>query len=311
MKKAMLTIFTLLLFTVKIFGEENKPASRNILDLMYFPTAGTVFIMPSFTYTNTSAKTDEGTKIKGESQSSELEVGYGLTNQIALSLAGSYYFNDYTKYNFTDDTSDKYKYKGFTDPEIKIAYRPFENNIICDFYLTYSPKLIKSKDATSDKKGTEGRGGHEIDGGIQIGKKIGNSQFMGEVSYAYFTERKTEDAEDNSTTKTKGGDVIYASLEYQYNVLKDLAFNIGFSYGYVMEEKSKNNSDNSSIKSNPYNMFIIPVGIKYAIIPQQLSIEANYAYCFTDDQKFKANGSSYKINDYRTNAFGIGLLYQF
>lgn len=312
MKKILVVL--LLFYPVQMLhAQENAESSRSISDLMYFPRAGTVFVGTSISYISTSGESnyDYGFaklnyyELEGTSTDVDIGVAYGITDFLAVSISGSYTIDSTGEYTYgpasvNEGETEKYKSDGFSDPVISIDYRALEQKdspIILDLFLSYSPKVIEREDASSTKKGNVGKGGHEFEGGLEIGRKFTRYSLSLSLSYEYGTKREYKDLSDNHEMEEEGGNDFTASLSFQYLFTEELYANLGIFYFLTSKEEYRDKESSWEGSTESYSSFGFGVDAGYEIIPEQFILGLGFYYLMMGDHEYTSGSDTFDQED--------------
>lgn len=263
---------------------------EGITDLMFIPSAGRMYFTPKFTYQKKNS--DLIIKKEGESESTakfetgkndfSVSLGYGINDQISISLFESYSSLKETK----NDVS--IKSSGLTDPKLTFKVRGPASSLLADFMFSYSPKFFSCKEATQDKDGTLGKGGQSFGGKVELGVQTDHFSALIGVGGVYYT-KQTVDTENGSKTKTGKNEIeLYSTAQY----IVGTNYLLRGGLRYFMQTSSTSKSSISETDYDAIHNIGATVGVGFVVIPDRTMLNIDGSYRKILDYKFKGTSST-------------------
>ena len=148
----------------------------------------------------------------GEEKSSGLSqvISYGVNKRFSIGLQLNYLIADDTSWSYGSasmiaGTKNTYKSSGIVDPSLGFKYRVCDMERckgLLDVVLKVSPKLMSAKSAAANgPKGNGGKGGTDLNLGIDFGQKYSALQWKLLARVGHEMKRTTKELSDNSVSK--------------------------------------------------------------------------------------------------------------
>lgn len=253
MKKMIfvVSVFVLMALPFNLVSAEESDGER-LADYLVIPTKGQILSQLTYKSSDTSTKltllnVDIDTLTIKESKisysllygySDRLSFGFDLHN--TLSKEARY---DYVSSSLTDFSANS---KGLYDPTFKLKGRLFENSDYKgNFNFSLSPKNVDAKLATKDNDGTMGKGGTDIEVGLDLGTPLKSNQIGVAIKYILRGSRDIDYADGSYRANQSGGNTLNAMIGGQ------LVISPGITGGlfYLYEDSDSTTIDYKALKS--------------------------------------------------------------
>jgi hypothetical protein len=245
-------------------------------------------------------------------------LGYGLMDNLELSLGLGYQISDETKLKYgpastSNGTTDTYKEKGITTPSLNVKYRvitqtsAFANG---DIVLSYSPKIGTSKDGVQSKDGNALRDSSLLIAGFDLGKKYTDMAWRFGFKGNFYGSGKSEDADSSSSTTTRDSysEIIFDG-SWQWIFQSKYVLNLNAGYGSIDDLINTTSSGiKSTEKKKTYGMF--GVDFKY-LVSESTSLGLNITSKSYDKYDWIISTTTIPVGTYSDTSLGLSVKTEF
>jgi hypothetical protein len=180
--------------------------------LSHMPSAGAIYFSAGLGNLLISTSiTGPAGKVADNSQTAtsfQYTLGYGLSENIALGIRGSYLLSNSSEYKYgmgstLNGTSATYKKTGLKEPSFAIMWRTLNNTKTktrVQLFAGLQPQLLTAKEAGTSSDGNNAIGGHEIQLGFNIYKEINDVELAFNLRREILMSKKAEEADNSNKT---------------------------------------------------------------------------------------------------------------
>ena len=233
-------------------------------------------------------------------------IGYGVTNNIEISLRDSY-SSASSKVSPVNASSYSERSYGFEDPSFSIIWRAVNqgraNPFNLDLTATYSPDLLDAKGASATFDGTSARGGAVFNGTAAISHASNGNIYYLSFSSINGLERNVLIQPGTGAYNQKLDEYLqyYVEVAYQHYFNERFSATAGFNYysseSYLVTNQGGNNLVYNRNQGPQYRPNIT---LNYAFVPNQVVGSLGYTHIFasnTDNTVSPAPKNSFSVRD--------------
>ena len=240
------------------FSNDNR---ETLLDANFIAERGRVILITGAERSKSSAEVQYLTRPSYTYKESELSASagfeIGLFKKTSFGAELSYILTNEAQYHYgvastRNGQTDIGKDKSFYDPVFSFKHQLLSQEsspVYFDVELEYSPKLMKSENASTTKKGSPGKGGSAIGMGGRFTKKTHFITSYIQGRYFYVTNTKSKNLEDGSQTATDWRDGLLAGIGLQKFLTQSTALELGLNYFW--DNAYTISDDNSELHMGP------------------------------------------------------------
>jgi hypothetical protein len=321
MKKIL--VMSVALTSFSAFADWSLKNENNIYDLMYLSKKGKFSSETSYNSISTDDRaltigTSNLFTMSHKNSTINESLGYGLMDNLELSLGLGYQISDETKLKYgpastSNGTTDTYKEKGITTPSLNVKYRvitqtsAFANG---DIVLSYSPKIGTSKDGVQSKDGNALRDSSLLIAGFDLGKKYTDMAWRFGFKGNFYGSGKSEDADSSSSTTTRDSysEIIFDG-SWQWIFQSKYVLNLNAGYGSIDDLINTTSSGiKSTEKKKTYGMF--GVDFKY-LVSESTSLGLNITSKSYDKYDWIISTTTIPVGTYSDTSLGLSVKTEF
>jgi len=255
--------------------------------------------------------------ISAKESTPALSFLYGATDRLSFGLGLQYTLSsdeqvDYVNALYADYSTTS---QGLNDPTIFVKGRIFgsqNQHLMGNMHVAVSPGIIEAKSATKTTDGTMGKGGTDVQAGIEIGTPLRTTQVSLSLNYTMRSDRTTKDADTGDESKHSGGNALDAGLSGQVVLTPGTTGALFYSFQSVASREIKQSGTVSyTEKDGQYTVHTVGIGLASEISENDV-ITATYSVSKISDIDFDiSTGSTGVIKDIKGSAFNISWLSRF
>jgi hypothetical protein len=319
------TIFIpLILLTSPAIASDPSPtpaADVSLPDLSYLPSEGQLIGDSTYSYEKYANKLVGNYKYGLISNTFSQSLQYGITNDIAIGLSGSYStLNEkYKFYNYFGDFSTSDRNYDFGNPILTLVYRGLHQSdspdlpINVDASFGYSPNLIKAW----DNRTSPASGGSATDVNVSINHVFQGFTILGQAGATLYGRQKLDDPDGSSPLIFTSHTQYYLDLFAQYRPTDELFVTVGGKYfkTSLYREKLYDPFYGDIIVNNKIgNTYSPSIGASYQIIKNLIYTSLTYEHSFIGNTSQDVQNAFFNYSQKSTNgaadsiSFGVRFL---
>ena len=292
--------------------------SRRISDIMYFPSKGSFYVIPMFTYAHlkrTSSYDQDLSSSKVydlqiDSLPVKITIGYSIFDFLKVEIEDSFFIRILEAKKFGPasplyGTTGKTDSFGLVDPTFRITFRPsefLEIPFLIDFTLLYSPHFIPVQNYSPKAvpRGDNMIKSHHAFGFIaEVGRNFSQLFFSFFIAY----DLSASHTYDNRGFST--GHNVKIALKGQYELFYFIYFNT--CIGFIYESGSKINDTIEDVITISDDLYggLFSLGMGFLVLQEKLFIGLDFYSLVYKDANYREDFYNFTMTN--THELGISL----
>jgi hypothetical protein len=232
------------------------------------------------------------------------ELGYGITNDLAIHVQDSYVPYDKTKTEFTAGGYSDSNNTGFRDPEIGLTWRALDQvnqPVSVDVIANYRMNVI---DARPDDVAQGGQSGQF---GLAVSKVMPMFTIYGQALAEWYGTQSQSGA--NFVRQASYWDYLL-NLQTQTRITRRFSFNAGVGYVFANSAQIQNFGTGVTHITDPGNGLKLDAALNYAVMPDVVvSLTYDYARDNTGKELFVVPALDTLSRNHDENQIGVKFAY--